>query len=304
MALSYIKEAEYLLIALGNGLSYETGAAIYGERLYNVMGDFAKSNIYMDMNDGFRLPYAPEQRWAFMTRYAYANCYSLQPSPVYEDIKSIVKGKPYFAVSSVYDNLAQKAGLSLSKIFRSRGGADKMQCACACHDKTYSFDLLCADMLACGKTVRIPSKLVPKCPICGKDMTLNVDIYNPNFVEDERYKEEYDHYYSYLHKAKKHKLLLLELGERDSLSSGKFNARYVFDHLTKHAPHTRLIRINKYEAYAKPESINKSVCFNEDICEVLKDIRQSLDGTPSKSCSGVPDELFTGGRKYVPYSLR
>ena len=179
-----------------------------------------------------------------------------------------------------------------------------MQCAGGCHDKTYPFDTLYADMLACGKTMHIPSNLIPKCPICGKEMTLNMDIYNANFVEDDRYKKEYDRYYFYLHKAKKYKLLLIELGERDSLDSGKFNARYVFDHLTKRAPHTRLIRINKYEAYAKADSVNKSVCFNEDIVEVLRDIRHSMDGEKSKDCSGVPEEFFTGGREYIPYGLR
>ncbi len=271
-AASLIADAEYFVIALGAGLSYELGARIYGDRLYSAMGDLTDESLFVDMYDGFRLPYSQQRRWAFMSRFAHFNLYEERPLDIYRKLLNIIGGRPHFIISSSVDNLARRAEFADSDLFSCRGRADKLQCLRGCHNVVYPFDDLCKKMCESGVVKIMPTELIPMCPVCGGDMTLNVDIYNDYFVESYEYKEEYDRYYSFIRKAKKHKLLFIELGERAAPEFGKFNARYVIEHITHRVDGARILRINKYEPQGRPCNYNKTVCFDESIVEVIGDI--------------------------------
>ena len=270
--MSLIRDAEYFVIALGTGVSYETGARIYGDKLYSVMGDLTDDSLFMDMYDGFRLPYSQERRWAFMSRFAYSNIFEERPLSIFSHLLDLIGDRPYFAVSSGVDDLAKRAGFSFANMFSCRGRADRLQCSRGCHDITYPFDRLCKLMCEGGRVKSVPSSLIPVCPVCGGEMTLNVDIYNDNFVESNEYKDEYDRYYSFIRRAKKHKLLFIELGERAQPEYGKFNTRYVAEHITHRLPNARIIRVNKYESHGRPCNYNKTVSFDESIVKVVEDI--------------------------------
>ena len=60
-------------------------------------------------------------------------------------------------------------------------------------------------------------------------------------------------YYSFIRKAKKHKLLFIELGERAAPEFGKFNARYVIEHITHRVdgPARKQVRVRKFCAAGK-----------------------------------------------------
>ncbi len=58
---------------------------------------------------------------------------------------------------------------------------------------------------------RIPSDLLPRCPVCGKPMSIHLRMDN-TFVEDETWQERSTAYQEFLEQAMDHKPVLLELG--------------------------------------------------------------------------------------------
>lgn len=89
--------------------------------------------------------------------------------------------------------------------------------------------------------LKIPSDLVPKCPVCGKDMELNLRIDN-NFVEDETWQKHNNDYRDFVNNAKKGKTLLLEFGVG-------FNTpaiiRFPFESIAAQYDDWNLVRFNK-----------------------------------------------------------
>lgn len=53
-----------------------------------------------------------------------------------------------------------------------------------CHNETYENKDLILEMVSKQKDMKIPTELIPKCPHCGKPMTMNLRCDN-TFVEDE-----------------------------------------------------------------------------------------------------------------------
>ena len=48
------------------------------------------------------------------------------------------------------------------------------QCSKACHDKTYDNEETVRLMIETQNNMKIPSDLIPKCPVCGAPMTMNL----------------------------------------------------------------------------------------------------------------------------------
>ena len=89
--------------------------------------------------------------------------------------------------------------------------------------------------------LKIPSELVPICPVCGEEMDLNLrkDIY---FVEDDEWDKQRNNYLNFREKAVNGKLLLLEFGIG-------FNTpiiiRFPFDNLVESYENVNLARFNR-----------------------------------------------------------
>ncbi len=66
-------------------------------------------------------------------------------------------------------------------------------------------------MLKETKDNKIPSYLIPKCPICGKEMTTNLRC-DDKFVEDDGWHKAAKNYQNFLEDNKNKKILFLELG--------------------------------------------------------------------------------------------
>ena len=111
---------------------------------------------------------------------------------------------------------------------------------------------------------KIPSELVPKCPVCGDNMEINVRKDN-FFVEDEKWHQMHDNYSNYL-KRVDGKIVFLELGVG-------FNTpviiRYPFEQMTYDNPNTTLIRLNRSYPDAIPQNKDKTIGFDEEISEIF-----------------------------------
>ena len=149
-----------------------------------------------------------ENRWAWWSRHIYVNRYVLPPKPVYNRLLDLVKDKDYFVITTNVDHQFQKAGFDKERLFYTQGDYGLWQCSVPCHKRTYDnkgkvvkmllsqgFAIgqnseLTAPVLENGETdfsmlsTRIPSGLVPYCPVCGEPMTMNLRS-DDTFVEDE-----------------------------------------------------------------------------------------------------------------------
>jgi NAD-dependent SIR2 family protein deacetylase len=111
----------------------------------------------------------------------------------------------------------------------------------------------------------IPTELVPRCPKCGKPMSMNLRSDN-TFVEDEGWYIHAEYYTEFLRRHQNVKTLFLELGVG-------FNTpgiiKYSFWNMANEWPDTTYACLNYGEAYAPEEIAKKSICINDDIGTVL-----------------------------------
>lgn len=72
------------------------------------------------------------------------------------------------------DHQFQLAGFDKKRLFYTQGDYGLWQCSKACHDKTYDNEETIRRMAAEQKDMKVPSELIPKCPVCGVPMTMNL----------------------------------------------------------------------------------------------------------------------------------
>lgn len=66
------------------------------------------------------------------------------------------------------------AGFEPDRIFATQGDYGKFQCRKACHNKLYDNEAQIRGMVREQTNCRIPAHLVPKCPVCGGEMEVNL----------------------------------------------------------------------------------------------------------------------------------
>ena len=114
----------------------------------------------------------------------------------------------------------------------------------------------------------VPTSLIPYCPHCGKPMSMNLRS-DQTFVEDEGWHQAAERYEKFIQDHKKQKIVFLELGVGYNTPG---IIKYPFWQMTNTFQHAFYVCLNQGEAYAPAEITRKSVCMNEDIGEVLKEL--------------------------------
>lgn len=261
-----IEKADSVLIGAGAGLSTSAGFTYSGKRFTKYFADFESKYGFRDMYSGGFYPYrTPEEYWAYWSRYILVNRYTDAPVPVYENLLSLVKDKNYFVLTTNVDHCFQKAGFDKSRLFYMQGDYGLFQCSVPCHDKTYDNEKIIREMAAVQKDMRIPSDLIPRCPVCGKPMTMNLRSDN-RFVEDDGWHEAAARYERFVKEHADENILFLELGVG-------FNTpgiiKYPFMRMTAANYRARYVCINKDEVYIPQEIENRSIGISDDIKNVL-----------------------------------
>ena len=152
-----------------------------------------------------------EEKWAFLAKMIQLNRFNKNPLKLYQDILSLLKEKEYFIITTNVDGQFEKAGFEKEKVFKIQGDYAYLQCENACHDKLYyNYDLV-KEWLKNTNDCKIPSNLVPKCPVCHGNMEMNLrkDAY---FVQDENWYNKAKTYEQFLDESEDKNLLLLEIG--------------------------------------------------------------------------------------------
>lgn len=207
-----IDNADSVVIGAGAGLSASAGFTYSGERFDKYFSDFSAKYGFKDMYTGGFYPYSSlEEYWAFWSRNIYVNRYTYAPEPVYDNLLEIVGNKDYFVITTNVDHCFQKAGFDKYRLFYTQGDYGLFQCSVPCHNKTYDNEEAVKLMLEQQKDGRIPSELVPKCPVCGKPMSMNLRC-DDTFVEDEGWHMAAERYENFLNSRKNQHILFIELG--------------------------------------------------------------------------------------------
>lgn len=263
------RQADAVLIGAGSGLSASAGFTYSGERFRNYFGDFAERYGIRDMYSGGFYPYASlEEYWAWWSRHIYYNRYVDIPKPTYQKLLEIVKDKEYFVLTTNVDHCFQKAGFDKKRLFYTQGDYGLWQCSDPCHEKTYDNKETVLQMLKEQSNMRIPSELVPHCPVCGKPMTMNLRC-DHTFVQDEGWYAAQDRYTDFLRRYKGLRVLYLELGVGSNTPG---IIKYPFWRMTAESQESVYACINKGEAYVPREIADRSICMDGDIGEILEQL--------------------------------
>ena len=264
-----LDEADAVIIGAGAGMSTSAGFTYSGERFDRYFSDFSEKYGFKDMYSGGFYPYpTPEEMWAYWSRYIYINRYMDAPKPVYEALLELVKDKDYFVITTNVDHCFQKAGFDKDRLFYTQGDYGLFQCSEPCQQVTYDNEEMIRGMYEKQSEIKIPSELIPKCPNCGKPLTMNLRS-DDRFVEDEGWHKAARRYDEF-NKTHKGKVLYLELGVGYNTP---VIIKYPFWQRTFDNPKAIYACINFDEAVCPEQIEDKAILIEGDIGKVLEDLK-------------------------------
>ena len=264
-----IDTADAIVIGAGAGLSTAAGFTYSGERFTKYFSDFIEKYRFKDMYSGGFYPFETlEEHWAYWSRYIFINRYMDAPNDTYKKLFELVKDKDYFVLTTNVDHQFQKSGFDKHKLFYTQGDYGLFQCSEPCHNEVYDNEEIICRMIAEQKDMRIPSELIPKCPKCGKPMTMNLRC-DDTFVQDEGWYRASERYRDFIRRHQSSNILFLELGVG-------FNTpviiKYPFWQMTAKNPNAFYACVNFGEAFCPEELKVRSICIDGNILDVISEI--------------------------------
>lgn len=261
-----LAETDIVVIGAGAGLSAAAGLTYSGERFERYFHDFHEKYGITDMYSGGFYPFPSlEEYWAWWSRHIWINRFQDAPEPVYRQLLDLVSDKDYFVLTTNVDHQFQRAGFDKKRLFYTQGDYGLWQCSEPCHEKTYDNETAVRQMLAGQKEMKIPTGLIPRCPLCGKPMTMNLRSDN-TFVQDEGWYQAQERYTAFLRRCGESRVLFLELGVGANTPG---IIKYPFWRLTAKNPDAVYACVNQGEAFAPREIAGRSICIDSDIGRVL-----------------------------------
>ena len=265
-----IQTADAIVIGAGAGLSTAAGFTYSGERFEKFFSDFEAKYGFHDMYSGGFYPFESlEEQWAYWSRNIYINRYMDIDNGIYKQLFELVKDKEYFVITTNVDHQFQKAGFDKHRLFYTQGDYGLWQCSEPCHQKTYDNEETVRAMFEQQKNMRVPSELIPHCPICGKPMSMNLRA-DDTFVEDEGWHKAAERYDEFLRRHEGLHILFLELGVG---MNTPVIIKYPFWKMTYANPKAVYACLNFGEAYAPDEIKEQSILIGGDIREVMSKIK-------------------------------
>ena len=118
------------------------------------------------------------------------------------------------------------------------------------------------------KDMKIPTELIPKCPVCGAPMTMNLRCDMP-FAQDEGWYAASERYKKFLEEHRGQHVLFLELGVGGNTPA---IIKYPFWQMTAENSRAVYACVNFGEAFCPREIEERAVCINGDIGQTLERI--------------------------------
>jgi len=262
-----INNADAVLIGAGAGLSTAAGLTYSGERFRRYFSDFADKYGIQDMYSGGFYPFdSMEEYWAWWSRQIWYNRYQPGSTEVYGNLYELVKEKDYFALTTNVDHQFQLAGFDKERLFYTQGDYGLLQCSEPCCQKTYDNEEMVRQMVEMQKDMKVPTEILPHCPVCGKPMSMNLRC-DDTFVQDNGWYQAKERYSDFVRRHENAHILYLELGVGANTPG---IIKYPFWGMTAENPKAVYVCVNYGEAGCPQEIERQSICINGDIGEVLE----------------------------------
>ncbi len=276
-------DCDAVVIGAGAGLSTSAGFTYSGERFEKYFFDFANVFGISDMYSGGFFPFPdPETRWAWWARHIYYNRYIDAPKPVYKNLLSLVKDKNYFVLTTNVDHQFQKNGFDKERLFYTQGDYGLFQSVNPDLKQTFdNEEWVMKAMEAQGFVkdsfgvfqvpedkkiqIRIPSELIPRCPVDGDEVTMNLRS-DDSFVEDDGWHRASEAYSTFIEKHQGQHILFLELGVG---ANTPVIIKYPFWRMTYANPMAIYACLNYNEAFCPDQIKDRSILIDGDIGEAL-----------------------------------
>ena len=263
-----LDETDAVVIGAGAGLSTSAGLTYAGERFEKHFGDFIEKYGIRDMYSGGFYPFQTlEEYWAWWSRHIMVNRYEKAPKPVYDHLLKLVEGKDYFVLTTNVDHQFQLAGFDKKRLFYTQGDYGLWQCSEPCSQETYDNEEAVLQMVAEQRDMKIPTELIPRCPRCGRPLTMNLRC-DDTFVQDEGWYQAAQRYENFLRRHEGMRVVFLELGVG---ANTPVIIKYPFWKMTATNHDATYVCINFGEAICPKEISRQSICIDKDIYDVLSD---------------------------------
>ncbi len=266
-----LDNAEAILVGAGAGLSAAAGFTYSGKRFKENFSDFIKRYHFSDMYSAGFYPFAStEEYWAYWSRYIFINRYRDKDNGTYKKLFELIQNKDYFILTTNVDHQFQKAGFSKHRLFYMQGDYGLFQCSIPCHMATYDNEETIRAMIETQQNSKVPAKLFPVCPICGKPMVTNLRT-DDRFVQDKGWYTAADRYKDFLRRHQKMRILFLELGVGNNTPG---IIKIPFWQMTEENSQAFYVCINQSEPYLPLTLKKKALYIRGDISTILSKIKK------------------------------
>jgi NAD-dependent SIR2 family protein deacetylase len=263
-----IQEAEAIVVGGAAGMSAAAGYNWYRDdtMFRKYFNTFAQEYGIDSIFGGYYHRFGTEEeRWAYLATLInfVADVPIGQP---YKDLYQILRDKNYFILTTNQDTQFLQV-FPEEKVSAIQGNWTYLQCGGPCHDGIYPYSEQAKELCAHIEATRIPSSMVPKCPVCGGHMELWVRSFV--FLEGTKFRNEHKKYREFLLENHNKKVLFLELGV------GQMTPMFIkepFWNMTYSWPDAYYITINPKDALLPGQLKNKGLAVHEDIAPVLRDL--------------------------------
>lgn len=258
--------ADAVVVGAGAGLSAAAGFDYAGERFRRYFSDFGEKYGFGDMYSGGFYPYkTPEEYWAWWSRHILINRYTSGIGEPYRKLLELVRDRDYFVLTTNVDHQFQLAGFDKKRLFCTQGDYGLFQCSIPCGIDTYGNEEIIRRMVREQRDMKIPTELIPKCPVCGAPLTMNLRC-DDRFVEDAGWLAAASEYEAFLRTRHGRRILFLELGVGYNTPA---IIKYPFWQMTAANKDAVYACVNRGEALCPEQIEERSVCIDGDIAVVL-----------------------------------
>lgn len=267
-----IRNADAIIVGGGSGVSSAAGYNHYHKTpLFNkYFSKFEETYGFTSLFDGYYYLYSTnEEKWGYYSQYIKF-LYEADVGAPYLDLYDILKDKEYFILTTNVDMQFSKI-FPEKKIYLFQGDARYFQCSQPCHDKLYDNKSIIYEMNSNLEGTKVTSDLVPRCPKCGRVMSLWMRDYE--FLEGQFWKESRNRYEEFLNKHKDSNIVFLELGVGDMTPS---IIKLPFWKMTFEIPSAFMITVDRAKLESPEHIKDKCIACNLDIAEFTKRLKKEL----------------------------
>ena len=259
-----------------------------GQRFEKTFGDFCQKYGIEDMYAGGFYPFGTlEEYWAWWSRQILVNRYEAGVGKPYRDLLALVEGRDHFVLTTNVDHQFQLAGFEKKRLFYTQGDYGLFQCSEPCCRETWDNEAVIRRMMAEQRDMRVPAELVPRCPRCGKPLTMNLRS-DDKFVQDEGWYAAAGRYEDYLRRHRRGKVLYLELGVGYNTPG---IIKYPFWRMTLQNREAVYACINRGQTLVPGDLRRQAVCIDEDIGLVLQAMLDARENRTEAAAALRPDSI-------------